>query len=207
MHIEEKMPVCIGKRVWFTKVTQFGWYSSTTKKLLAFSWKSSLKAKVWDGRSGLLRVPIACSRGAVSLIEVLATLPLQNTPILEKVQKDNEEKCSREWGKVAFLFFSGYYLLSPFQYYVRVMGIHRALCVNYFFGLCPRSLFFSENGSMLSKDDAHFQPSSSILSAVFRRLSWQAKLGLSHWKAGRGQRGQPGIGHRWLIASEPKWVH
>lgn len=40
-------------------------------------------------------VPIVCSRQAGSLFEVLATLPLENTPILEKVQKDKEEKCRK----------------------------------------------------------------------------------------------------------------
>lgn len=63
--------------------------------------------------------------------------------------------------------------------------------------------------ALLSKDDPHFQPSSSTLSTVFLRPSWQAKLGLSHCpgvigrQAGRGQRGQPGTDHRCHRSSEP----
>lgn len=54
-------------------------------------------------------------------------------------------KNEKEGKKVASLFFSGYYLLSCFQHCLRAMGINWVLCVEDVFGLCPRSLFFSEN--------------------------------------------------------------
>lgn len=56
---------------------------------MAFASKFTLKDEVWDGHSGTL--PIATDW----LIGVLVSLPLQNTPVLEKVQKPNEEKCKR----------------------------------------------------------------------------------------------------------------
>lgn len=66
----------------------------------------------------------------------------------EEEGREEEAGSGGGGGDVGFHFLSGYYLPSHFQHYARLMGIHKALCVNNFWGLCPKSLFSLENVAM-----------------------------------------------------------
>lgn len=106
LHTGERTPVCISKKslvhqghtIW----VMFQYHQQVNgfwMKVLTQSQR--LGRPFWDSPY----VPIACSSGVGSLIEVLPTLPLQNTPVLEKVQKDKNTEEEKKKG--SFSFFLG----------------------------------------------------------------------------------------------------
>lgn len=89
----EKVPVCIGKITWFKRPHNSGDVPVPLKSFLADSPQSwGLGWLFWCSPS----VPIACSRQDSNLFQVWDTLPIKNTPILEKVQKDNVKNSEKE---------------------------------------------------------------------------------------------------------------